>query len=295
MTYNNPFSGKTVLPLVDISSLLTLDAGEMVMDRTTGVVYHGGIDNSKIAFQQGAEYILPTATAAVLGGVKIGSRITIASGIISADIQTANDFTNTLKSKLDGIEAGAVAPSYLIYTALLNQTTGVVESLKSLVGGTGYDEGTNVATTGGTGSGLTVDITVDGGIIQTAIINNRGTGYTADDVLTITGGNADATVTVDTVTNPLTVTVLENTLSGAIAWTNPSAGVFQGTLSNAFTANKTITCLLNDKNLNTSASDTILMVRNSVNRIDINTYSDAYTTLADGVLLNTPIEIRVYP
>jgi len=52
-------------------------------------------------------YSLPTAAAAVLGGVKIGSRITITAGVISADVQTDNNFTTTLKNKLDGIEAGA--------------------------------------------------------------------------------------------------------------------------------------------------------------------------------------------
>ena len=54
-------------------------------------------------------YSLPTASSSTKGGVKIGSRITIASGVISADIQTANDFTNTLKTKLDGIAASADA------------------------------------------------------------------------------------------------------------------------------------------------------------------------------------------
>ena len=52
-------------------------------------------------------YSLPTSTASVLGGVKIGSGISIASGVISADSQTANNFTNTLKTKLDDIDANA--------------------------------------------------------------------------------------------------------------------------------------------------------------------------------------------
>jgi len=52
-------------------------------------------------------YTLPTATGAVLGGVKIGSRITITAGVISADVQSDVNFTSTLKSKLDGIASGA--------------------------------------------------------------------------------------------------------------------------------------------------------------------------------------------
>ena len=52
-------------------------------------------------------YSLPTATASALGGVKIGSGISISSGVISADSQTDNNFTNALKTKLDGIASSA--------------------------------------------------------------------------------------------------------------------------------------------------------------------------------------------
>jgi len=54
-------------------------------------------------------YSLPTASSSTKGGVKIGSGISISSGVISADSQTANDFTNTLKTKLDGIATSADA------------------------------------------------------------------------------------------------------------------------------------------------------------------------------------------
>jgi len=52
-------------------------------------------------------YTLPTATDLILGGVKIGSRITITASVISADVQSDENFTSTLKSKLDGIASGA--------------------------------------------------------------------------------------------------------------------------------------------------------------------------------------------
>lgn len=41
----------------------------------------------------GGSYTLPTASAAVLGGVKVGSRLSIAAGVLSADVQAA-DFTD---------------------------------------------------------------------------------------------------------------------------------------------------------------------------------------------------------
>lgn len=52
-------------------------------------------------------YSLPTASSSTLGGVKIGSRITMANGVISADLQTDNNFTSSDKTKLDGIASGA--------------------------------------------------------------------------------------------------------------------------------------------------------------------------------------------
>jgi len=68
-------------------------------------------------------------------------------------------------------------------------------TLTSLVGGTGYANGTyTAATTGGTGTGMTLNITVAGGVVTSATIHNPGNGYVAGDTLTIVGGNNDATV-----------------------------------------------------------------------------------------------------
>ena len=76
-------------------------------------------------------------------------------------------------------------------------------------GGTGYSNATGVATTGGTGNGLTLDITVDGSnIITSAVINSAGTGYTQFDSVTITGGNSDATVRVDNIKSVGAVTTV---------------------------------------------------------------------------------------
>ena len=52
-------------------------------------------------------YALPTATSSALGGVKIGSGITITDGVISADSQSDVNFTSALNTKLTGIAAGA--------------------------------------------------------------------------------------------------------------------------------------------------------------------------------------------
>ena len=59
--------------------------------------------------------------------------------------------------------------------------------------GTGYaNNAAAVATTGGSGAGLTVDITASSGAVQTVVVNAAGTGYLNGDLIAITGGGANA-------------------------------------------------------------------------------------------------------
>ena len=82
--------------------------------------------------------------------------------------------------------------------APLNTVTALDDT--SLVTGTGYSDATDVATTASAaGTGLTVDITTTGGAIDTVTINQPGEDYVIGEVITITGGNADATIDVLTV------------------------------------------------------------------------------------------------
>ena len=82
----------------------------------------------------------------------------------------------------------------------------------TLVGGTGYAplSGTAAATvTGGTGTGLIVEITIDsGGIVTAVTVINPGKGYTVGDTVTIqqVGSGNDATIDVLTVTTAHTQT-----------------------------------------------------------------------------------------
>ena len=82
-------------------------------------------------------------------------------------------------------------------------------------------------------------------------------------------------------------TVLENTLGGSIVWTRVNPGIYSGTLTGAFTTDKTI--LLN----NNPVGGVFTNIFSSVNTITIQTrnYSNAQT---DDGLSNTSIEIRVY-
>lgn len=93
------------------------------------------------------------------------------------------------------LEIGGTLGNGNIGAALTLDTAGLPGT-----GGTGYAlTGTNVPTTGGTGTGLTVNFTALAGVIQTVTINQPGIGYTVSDTITITTGNANATVDVLTV------------------------------------------------------------------------------------------------
>lgn len=88
-------------------------------------------------------------------------------------------------------------------------------------------------------------------------------------------------------------TVLENTISGSIVWTYTAEGVYTGTLTGAFTENKTY---LNINPIGDSASGYICGVtRTGSNTVLVTTSSVATLLGADSVLDNISIEIRVYP
>jgi hypothetical protein len=63
--------------------------------------------------------------------------------------------------------------------------------------GTGYTTNSGVATSGGSGNGLTIDYVDDGagGILSITIVN-YGSGYKVGDVVTVLDGNNDATLTI---------------------------------------------------------------------------------------------------
>jgi hypothetical protein len=63
-------------------------------------------------------------------------------------------------------------------------------------GGTGYTNGTYLASvTGGTGSGLTVQVSVNASRVRDVLIINNGTGYTDGDQVTVDGGNNNSVLT----------------------------------------------------------------------------------------------------
>jgi hypothetical protein len=73
--------------------------------------------------------------------------------------------------------------------------------LASLVGGTGYPNGTSTATlvSAADGTGAVVEITVDLGVVTAVTLVSGGLNYAAGETVIISGGNGDAEIDVDTV------------------------------------------------------------------------------------------------
>lgn len=92
---------------------------------------------------------------------------------------------------------GAAAPAFLLGDGA-QMPIDRVYLVAITDGGTGYSDASGVATTGGSGTGLTVDIVQDAGVITDINIADQGDGaYLDGEELTVTGGGADATFTIN--------------------------------------------------------------------------------------------------
>jgi len=67
------------------------------------------------------------------------------------------------------------------------------------VTGTGYISGTNITTTGGDGTGLTVDITASNGTISSAVVNTAGSGYNVGNSVTVANSRGTGVNTLGTI------------------------------------------------------------------------------------------------
>ena len=89
-----------------------------------------------------------------------------------------------------------------------------------------------------------------------------------------------------TLTNAPVATVLENTLGGTIVWSRTSAGLYEGTLTGAFTSNKTAI-------FNSVTSGIILTANPTTSTIQLETRTVGNVN-NDSLLIGTTFEIRVY-
>ena len=118
---------------------------------------------------------------------------------------------------------------------------GPTGSVSLVNGGTGYSSGTSVATTGGTGSGLTVNVVANAsGVVTSVAVSSRGGGYLAGDLVTVAGGNVNCKFRVANVQNSngeIKITEYDNvnfTISGKFKFNaaNSNGSPFGGQILN---------------------------------------------------------------
>ena len=118
---------------------------------------------------------------------------------------------------------------------------GPVSNVTIINGGTGYANTSSVNTTGGTGSGLTVNILVNAsGQVTSAVPSSRGNGYLAGDLITLAGGNVNSKIRVANVQNSNGEIIITNydainfTLTGKFKFNaaNANNSLFGGPLLN---------------------------------------------------------------
>ena len=192
-------------------ALLVADCHNPITGATGPVIVK--ISNSSathVAFIQWGDGTVPTYTFNGVSGTASGSGVNAtfnftvtATGYAATVAAAGTGYVPTETITVLGTALGGLAPTNNATVTVL--TAGALARVAtldaaSLVPGTGYSNGTAVATTAsGSGVGLTVNITQTGGVIDTVAVNAPGSGYVVGEVITITGGNGDATIEVLTV------------------------------------------------------------------------------------------------
>ena len=88
-------------------------------------------------------------------------------------------------------------------TGLTLNTTLTTPTFTITTGGTGYAIGQGIATGGGIGNNLTVNISAIDGIIAGAAVTSGGSGYVVGDTINITGGGNNAVCSISSVNTEL--------------------------------------------------------------------------------------------
>ena len=172
-----------------------------------------GVDDT-LTFTGGAtgkvlSWVPATKTAAVVL-TNPGTKITTSDTLDIPDTGVGAT-TTTLVGGTGYTSATAAATTGGSGTGLTVDTVvgaGVPNAITLTSGGSAYATGAGIATTGGGGTGLTVDVVVAGGVVQTVAINTAGTGYTVGATVTIVGGGSNATFTVDAATGAVTAVTI---------------------------------------------------------------------------------------
>lgn len=229
----------------DVEAGLIFDRGDGVGVRVTDVtgstVSLAGELTSKILGTNASYSGLTGATSG--SGVNAVFTVSRAGNTYSATATTpgqgyaVNDTITVLGSNLDGFNT--TNDTVLTVSAASNLATVSTFDSNTLFGGTGYVQTSALATsTAGSGSGLTINTTLDGnGTIQSISVNNGGSNYAPGDTITVDQGLPNSVNLNSNGTGYTTGTRTTTTTSGSgLGLTvdivaNPAGGVDAATIS----------------------------------------------------------------
>jgi hypothetical protein len=101
---------------------------------------------------------------------------------------------------------GTISSSNNLSLTVPNGIPNFVTGIRSSSGSWESNPTANLATTGGSGIGLTVDVSQTGGYASTIVIHTPGIGYTNGDTITVTSGGSNAIFTISVYNNIWTFT-----------------------------------------------------------------------------------------
>jgi len=80
----------------------SLEDGEIAINQADGRLYYHTAAGGVGSLAGGSSYTLPTATDSVLGGIKIGSGLTIANGVVSVAASSGGGMNAMIRTILFG-------------------------------------------------------------------------------------------------------------------------------------------------------------------------------------------------
>jgi len=177
------------------------------MTTTADSTTYGGISNAPGKRDENQQTNKVHTTTNVSGGVTTTTTVAASYGAAATTV-ALNATVNAAETAINTVRRARTNPSTLptakVTGLATRKETGCVATINTLVGGTGYTNGTytNVALSGGSGYGATANITVAGGIVTVATLNRGGQWYLVGDVLSclLIGAGSTFSVTVATIT-----------------------------------------------------------------------------------------------
>lgn len=227
-------------------------------------------------------------TEAVTGGTGTGATIdiTVKNGAAQTTTLTAGGDGYTTGTGVATVTGGTGDNSLTVDITAEDTITG----LAIAAAGTGYPNGpiTGAATVyAGSGTGLTVDYTAIGGVVQaTPTINNSGSGYTNAEVVDIIGGNMDCSLTLTVTSGVIQSVTLNNT-----GETNTAADIITistGSANSTFTVDTVSdgaikTVALNAKGADYTVADVLTVANGTGGTVNIASVTDGIVT---GIVVN---------